>query len=458
MRPSFEYVIDGFGFVRWNSPKGLLSARVEIDAISSPPHGLPFGPFERDLLRIARAAAAADRLSLRQGSSSSYYSRDLSWQRSIRITVALEEASRWSALIGRVEDVLRFLTDDEWQLACVQLVKREALQASLAPGPLTRDTEVALFRGGLDSAAGAVARARRGVRHQTAVSIYRTAVRQVAQAGGVACLRKLGIPMSWVGVATRLRDRPAKLETSFRSRGFLFLSVGAAIAAALGRQALYVYETGVGAVNLPLTHAQVGAEAARATHPGTLLKMEGLLSAATERPFTINLPFALLTKGELCRDVGSAAADLARSCSSCDEGEGHKADPSEHCGICSSCVFRRIALATAMGAADDPTCYRDQVSATRDDYGLVALERQGIELAGSAPRYSALLDIDPEMRHLVDYLASHGGLHTEVEDQVSQLFHRYAAEVAAFMASARPTPVWSVRRMEEDHALFSAVG
>ena len=264
--------------------------------------------------------------------------------------------------------------------------------------------------------------------------------------------------MSWVGVATRLRDRPTELETSFRSRGFLFLSVGAAIATALDRQALYVYETGLGALNVPLTHAQVGTEAARATHPGTLLRMEGLLSAATERPFTIKLPFALLTKGELCRNAGSAAVELARSCSSCDEGEGHKTDPSEHCGICTSCVFRRIALATAFGAARDPTHYRDQISATRDDYGLIALESQGVELARNDARYSALLAIDPETRHLADYLASRGVPYSEAEDQVSQLFRRYAAEVAAFISSARPTPVWSVRRMEEDHVLFSAVG
>ena len=79
-------------------------------------------------------------------------------------------------------------------------------------------------------------------------------------------------------------------------------------------------------------------------------------------------------------------------------------------------------------------------------------------IIGKHARIGLLSGSDTEVRHLADYLASHGLPYAEAEEGVSQLFRRYSAEVAAFMASARPTPVRSVRPMEEDHALFSAVG
>src|SRR5262249_335891 len=151
--------------------------------------------------RIARAAMAADRLSLRQTGSLSHYGRDMAWQRRIRISLALEEASRWSPLIERVQGVLGFLTDDDWELTCAELIEGEALQTPLVASPFVRDTEVALFSGGLDSSAGAWSRGRHGVRHLTAVSAYGTAVRRRAQGEAVTCLKKLGVPISWVGVA-----------------------------------------------------------------------------------------------------------------------------------------------------------------------------------------------------------------------------------------------------------------
>ena len=45
-----------------------------------------------------------------------------------------------------------------------------------------------------------------------------------------------------------------------------------------------------------------------------------------------------ICSGDLRRaTIGQSLRPLARVCSSCDEGEGHKTDWSEHCGLCTSC-------------------------------------------------------------------------------------------------------------------------
>src|SRR5215472_6232440 len=81
---------------------------------------------------------------------------------------------------------------------------------------------------------------------------------------------------------------------------FFILDVGAAAIAA-GSRTLFLFENGVGAINLPYDGTQIGTYNSRATHPVALLRMQEFIAKLTGQTFVIENPFAFSTKGEMCR-------------------------------------------------------------------------------------------------------------------------------------------------------------
>lgn len=192
---------------------------------------------------------------------------------------------------------------------------------------------------------------------------------------------------------------------------------------------------GVGALNLPFNEAQVGSQNTRAMHPGTLVRMEKILGRVLETPMKLDLPFFFKTKGELCEDAGPSVKDLAKITMSCDEGETRKADPTEHCGCCTSCLFRRAALFHAL-SSQDPTNYllqRKNASYFRD-----AFTNQVHQLLRACESYQSLLELDPNISHVEDYWKVRG-IHIEkIKEDTRMLFERYAKQAQRFLTEVPP--------------------
>ena len=93
---------------------------------------------------------------------------------------------------------------------------------------------------------------------------------------------QVGIPY---GLLWSTSGSPHKEESSQRTRGFLFLTLGAVSAIAAGSRTLFLYENGIGAINLPYDGTQVGAYNSRATHPGALLRMQEFIERLTDNSF-----------------------------------------------------------------------------------------------------------------------------------------------------------------------------
>jgi hypothetical protein len=78
-----------------------------------------------------------------------------------------------------------------------------------------------------------------------------------------------------------------KEETTQRTCGFLFLTLGACSALAAASKELFLYENGIGGINLPYDGTQLGTYNARATHPSTctscILRRMALESAGLAR-------------------------------------------------------------------------------------------------------------------------------------------------------------------------------
>ncbi len=440
--PSFAYRVDSRGNIfhlAGSSQQAALptkSAQMFVDGVQHPQGWLTnFAEPERDLLRVASACLDLDRLSRRRPYDVKAEKRELHWRRVFDVEIAVENPSRWQAVCDDLRALLTFLTDDSWSLAFVQAEQFHEQRILFPPG-IDPKAEVALFSGGLDSSVGL--RARHVHRGGTfvAVSAVGNEVRRQAQHQVLRSLHNLGVPITPIGIDHQLQG-DSKPEVTQRTRGLFFLAIGAAVGSQLGNPLFYVYETGVGCLNVPTSAAQVASQGTRAMHPNTLSMFNALVEKLLDRPSKAVVPFFFVTKGELCALVGSDLDVLAPLCSSCDEGDGHKRDPMLHCGLCTSCMFRRVAIA-ASGRVDS-TRYRDLPSKRRhNSYELAAFEHHANVLSRVAA-FEDLADQDPNVRHV--FKAPIGAdLSVDVaHSQTVEMYHRYATEIKRFLTASRPT-------------------
>lgn len=114
----------------------------------------------------------------------------------------------------------------------------------------------------------------------------------------------------------------------------------------MNQNALYLYENGIGAINLPYIKSSIGLDHSRSVHPITLLKVSDVLSDLLGQSFTVNNPFLFWTKAEMCRSLfENRSINVVKLTSSCDS--PHRKQPTQ-CGYCSSCLLRKQSLSASM--------------------------------------------------------------------------------------------------------------
>jgi hypothetical protein len=115
-----------------------------------------------------------------------------------------------------------------------------------------------------------------------------------------------------------------------------------------GSPEVEVYESGIGAMNLPLRDWMVGSRATKSSHPHFLRLASGIVSRVAGRDVTFRLPFLDQTKAQVVQRLAGERdlEDLARFTTSCVHyplrEKRHK-----QCGYCPACVFRRQSMAIA---------------------------------------------------------------------------------------------------------------
>lgn len=393
----------------------------------------------RDLLRVVTGLHYADVLSSRASTGARDPEPLPSWQRTISVTIDVENPERWRVAVPRLLDCLSFLTSDHWD------VRFEGCARPLGDQPLhirgTRSgTTIALFSGGLDSAAGLFLETIRG-KDVLPLSVHGVAVRGSMQKGVLREVEKrVRKRIDWLRLGVSASGLPkGKTELSQRTRGLLFLGVAAAAASAGNIGRVVAYEPGPGAINLPFTAAQVGSMNTRAMHPRTLRLLWELLGCVLDRPPVLELPFLKMTKGDVCRDLKekNALEPLLDVTQSCDEGERGKKDTVEHCGACTSCLFRRIAIHAAC-ASEPIGRYRDHVTSKRGPYDIEAVRLHALRVDRIQDERSLRFQF-PEVAAVEPHLSL---------SDLLQLMKRQSKETLAFLArplalSPRPQPVAS---------------
>lgn len=333
-----------------------------------------------DLLRIAMSVYTVDRLVRRERQSQKHR-----WFRSLRLTVAVNEPEFWvqKDVLGTLTECLEFLSGDSWELTFIREARDVPYPATLFR-PFDEPPLVCLYSGGLDSAAGlGIRTGENSSRPVIPVTVWHQPHQQVPIRQQFECLKqRYGVSISPLVVkaaivwSSELAERKRKQESSQRCRSFLFAAVGAVAAAISEVSTIEVFESGVGAINLPLMAGMVGSKATRGSHPHFLRLMSRLASLVAEREVSFCLPFAGKTKGEMVAQLARVGlGELARSTVSCVHYPLHDR-PHKQCGVCPACIFRRQAMMVA-GIEEPQGTYKYDLFS--QDYESSGIEERHLE-------------------------------------------------------------------------------
>ena len=303
-----------------------------------------------DLLEIAAYVYAADCATPRSGAWTNAGATE-PWQRDLKFVIPVEDVVFWSqeSIRALLQQVLGFLSDDCYSFVFVKGAPKQR-RGYLHFGddedwPFYRPDRVIMFSGGLDSLAGAVETASHG-KNLVLVSHRPVSTQSKRQTNLFASLRTAfpNVRMFHVPVWVN-KDEAKNREYSQRTRSFLFSVLGTAVANSVKADGVRFFENGIVSLNFPVADEVLGARASRTTHPQVLKLFAEFYQRVLERPFEVDNPFLFKTKAEvvgLIRDHGQA--DLIRETCSCAHQGMFQSKTQWHCGGCSQCIDRRMAI------------------------------------------------------------------------------------------------------------------
>lgn len=319
-----------------------------------------------DLLRIASAVYVVDRLVKRRPKNGPKPAA-----RTIGLKIGVLDDSLWNRSDVRdcLHDTLEFVTGDLWDIEFERDSQEYKWPTRFLPFSKTDGSPlVCLYSSGLDSGAGLVARMNENPsrpvipvtvwhqpRQQHLVKLQYAFLREHYRNKGFSTQIEpliVKVAMMWPSVAEKKQQ-----ESSQRGRSFLFTALGAITAIMHDQRTIEMFESGVGAINLPLMAGMVGSKATRSSHPEFLRLMSNLASLVADSEVEFTLPFADKTKGEVVKTLATDdLQEFAAMTASCIRYPiRHKRY--KQCGLCPACIFRRAALQVA-GIREPENAYK----------------------------------------------------------------------------------------------------
>ncbi len=398
-----------------------------------------------DLLEIASYVYAADRREHRGARDAVEYH---SWARDFHFIIRVRDDKFWlsNAVANKLSGMLQWMSGDR------------SYQFTFLPGHATPATglfdreefcidegekvRVALFSGGLDSLAGVIELLESGkervclVSHQSGPATKRTQRKIVEALESLYPNR-----VRHYGFECSLKGSRA-VDENQRTRTFLYCTIALALATALSRSSLYVFENGITSLNFSRRADLINARASRTTHPKTLWLLQELFTSVREEPIKIINPYLWKTKTDVITLLHkNSRSNLISSTVSCSrtfklEGVG------THCGGCFQCIDRKLAVySSGLEGYDDQGIYAfDFISQSIQDgelrTTLIDYIRQAKEFAKCHPdkfyyeRISELTDI-------VDYVRSEEENETDTIEGIWNLCQRHGQQVLAALQRIR---------------------
>ncbi len=280
------------------------------------------------------------------------------WHRRINLIIGVRDVAFWQQeeVCHTLSRLLRFLSDDSFTFQFTAITDGPPPQQQYLHFKDTdhddRPGRVMMFSGGLDSLGGAVQSLFVDgirtilVRHET----FSNHKKQFSTLEHELYERSERRAFFFT-VHTKSNSKDKK-EYTQRCRSFLYFAMGATIANVVGLHEVNFYENGPISINLAMNPQVVGGRATRTTHPQTLFFFQKLFRIISgDDSFVVSNPFWNKTKSEIVKGIVEAGAgDLIKHTMSCAH-TWMQNNIKLHCGVCSQCIDRRVALIAA-GAQD----------------------------------------------------------------------------------------------------------
>jgi 7-cyano-7-deazaguanine synthase in queuosine biosynthesis len=346
-------------------------------------------PLERDLLRLGMGMYTVDRLvrRIKRPTAKTHC-------RSVDVELEVSDPDFWNASSDLVARAVRQVSDD---FVAIRFVQGQAAYVTPPLFPLAAyEPIVGLYSGGLDSAGGLARRLRDVSRPVvTVTACHQPGQRKRVKDQVAAFARHYGKAVLPLAVRTTMINPPLPKyqELSQRCRSFLFLSLGGAVASLAGSADVEVYESGVGAINLPPMAGMVsGGRATKGCHPQFLRLMSEIVSRVAKRRITFSLPFRTATKAEVVRvfaedDLSQLAAETV----SCVHYPLRERGEAKQCGVCMACVGRRQSLISG-GVPERHERYKYDLFGSADEANAVP-ERDLVHLKAMLLQIADLDDL-----------------------------------------------------------------
>ena len=389
-----------------------------------------------DLVEIAAYVYCADQALRRIGQDTDTFGGN--WHRGMHFHVPVRCVDLWnrSEIKEALTEALTFLSDDNFTFTFSKAQHAPAFQQYLgfsAHGHTGRGFErVVMFSGGLDSLAGAI--------EETLVNKSRVVlVTHESTSKNARLLRQIQEMLSAkAGTLTplhlRVRANKSKYlgkEYTQRTRSFLFASFGVTVAKMMGIDTLRFYENGIVSLNLPVSAQVIGSRATRTTHPRTLAAFQNLFSLLGDAPFTVENPYLWETKADIVKKIIKASCgEMIQASTSCAHTWERTKDHT-HCGACSQCIDRRLAITAADAISLDPVAqYRRDIfidpRPVDDDKMILAAYLDRATAMHEIPNVSRFISTFPQVADVFPFVP--GGA-TKVAEKCFDLYKRHSEEV-----------------------------
>jgi len=292
-----------------------------------------------------------------------YYSND-GWARELKVIFPVYHLDIWHGQERLLEDALKFLTGDYWEIGFVQntitpmyLMKGRRWKKYIRRFNVNKIKTTSLFSGGLDSLIGVIDELESLNNDEEILLVSHFDFKSPGPSRDQEILfAKLKLQYqkkinnNWIQTKlalsrTTLNGDTFQVEGNYRSRSFFFIGLGCYLSPSNN---LIVPENGTISINYPLTPSRVSSLSTRTTHPFVIDKLQNLIDNLGI-DVKLKNPYNFDTKGEMVKNCSNYdfLVDISENSTSCGK-PGHNSSwvnkNTNHCGVCMPCIYRRASL------------------------------------------------------------------------------------------------------------------
>lgn len=387
-------------------------------------------PVIDDLLLIATFCLEADK-KLQRGSAIDTWLEK--WNRNIYITAKVTNEGysifNQPEINQKLCKYLDSLTGDNWHFSFIS-GRLPSSPDDLFPGSWELNSptldSVLMFSGGLDSLGCLLLELDKNHKPMLASHIS-NGILNKAQKDIIKELEKLSIGKHLPHVAyyssscnssNNDHNFNKKTESTQRTRGFLYATIGLSLAVGNGLNRVVFSDNGITSLNLPIKEQNILARSSRATHPYSLLLFQELANSLIKQPISIDNPLKFFTKADVFSLIEKKGnPKLVSFTNSCSR-QRITSTSKPYCGSCSQCIDRRINGLIANSTGDYTYLYdKDILKDSLDNWidrmqvlGYIQSSQKIIKIEGDLlpyefPELSDLMAILTDFREREAYIS-----------------------------------------------------